>query len=52
MENRRQIFVESEYDQAVFQEIFAIHKNDLSPEKSLEFIPPPAGEMWAVGAMR
>ncbi|WP_158545853.1 ATP-binding protein [Blastococcus sp. TF02A-30] len=38
MENRRQVFVESEYDQAVFQEIFSIHKNDLSPEKSLEFI--------------
>jgi energy-coupling factor transporter ATP-binding protein EcfA2 len=38
LENRRQAFVESEYDQAIFQELFGILKGRIGTEKSAEFI--------------
>jgi hypothetical protein len=38
LENRRQVFVESEYDQAIFQELFGILKGRIGTEKSTEFI--------------
>lgn len=38
VENRRQVFVESEYDQAVYQELYSILRPKLVTERSLEFI--------------
>lgn len=38
VENRRQVFVESKYDQAVFQEYFALLKDNLPGGRSLEFV--------------
>lgn len=38
VENRRQVFVESEYDQAVYQELYSILRAELATERSLEFI--------------
>lgn len=38
IENRRQVFVESEYDQQYFQDLFALAKSRLDTEESLEFI--------------
>jgi len=38
LENRRQIFVESEYDQDIFQAYFAALKTELNLERSAEFI--------------
>ncbi|WP_309633066.1 ATP-binding protein [Aeromicrobium sp. SORGH_AS_0981] len=38
LENRRQVLVESEYDQAVYQELFSIVKQRLHAERSAEFI--------------
>lgn len=38
LENRVQIFVESEYDQAIFQALFALLKNHFQTERSAEFI--------------
>lgn len=38
LENRRQVFVESEHDQAIYQDLFRIIKASLSSERSVEFI--------------
>lgn len=38
VENRRQVFTESEYDQSTYQELFAISKGALAHDRSLEFI--------------
>lgn len=38
LENRRQIFVESEYDQGIFQELYGLLKPRLRVEKTAEFI--------------
>ena len=38
LDNRRQIFVESEYDQIIFQELFALLKGNVANERSAEFI--------------
>jgi hypothetical protein len=37
-ENRRQVFVESEYDQGCYQELFRLHQPRLASSFSLEFI--------------
>ncbi len=38
LENRRQVFVESEYDQSVYQELYTLLKPKLSLDRSIEFI--------------
>jgi ABC-type Mn2+/Zn2+ transport system ATPase subunit len=38
LENRRQVFVESEYDQSIYQELFSLTKGRLSGELSAEFV--------------
>ena len=37
-QNRRQVFVESEYDEQYYQEMFRLLRSNLHPEISLEFI--------------
>lgn len=38
VDNRRQVFVESEYDQEIYQDLFRIIKAKLATERSAEFI--------------
>jgi len=38
LDNRRQVFVESEYDQAIFQELFGLLKGRLASDRSAEFV--------------
>lgn len=38
LENRRQVFVESEYDQAVYQDVFSVLRGRISSDRSAEFI--------------
>jgi AAA domain, putative AbiEii toxin, Type IV TA system len=51
-ENRRQVFVESEYDVEFYEQIYQKLKNELSPEISLNFIPSGGGEKGSCDRVR
>ena len=51
-ENRRQVFVESEYDVEFYERIYQKLKNELSSEISLNFIPSGGGEKGGCDRVR
>jgi ABC-type branched-subunit amino acid transport system ATPase component len=51
-ENRRQVFVESEYDVEFYEQIYQKLKNELSSEISLNFIPSGGGEKGSCDRVR